>query len=185
MHTRWIAATLGVSLLLGLTGCSATGAVTTGARMGLNLARKDSYLKIWLDGQAAVQNTLKKAATGYSRFDIKEPVATAPKLKFEIQDPDRFGRITSVMVSIYRKFEAEYSHQADFTVVAASATDPQAQMKPNIEYDLGAPGPGFKVMDLTGKDAPGVKLLPGMEYMLTLTVKADKSETAQIYFKTK
>jgi hypothetical protein len=32
---------------------------------------------------------------------------------------------------------------------------------------------------------PGVQLNPGMKYMLVLTVKADKSEAAQIYFETK
>ena len=171
--------------LLMLEGCSGSSAGSTGGRMGLNLLRKDSHLKVWLDGEPGKQNKLKKAAAGYSRFKIKEPATTAPKLKFEIEDPDKFGRITMVGVSIFQEFEADYSHQAEFTIVAADTNNPQAQMKPGIEYDLGNPGDAFKVLDLTGNEVDGVKLTPGLKYMLTLTVKADKSETAQIYFETK
>ena len=47
-----------------------------------------------------------------------------------------------------------------------------------------APAHGQKVIDLTGKDVSGVQLKPGMKYKLNLTVKADHSETAQIFFKT-
>ena len=53
------------------------------------------------------------------------------------------------------------------------------------DANAGKPGEGFKVLDLTNKEVPGVTLKPGVEYMLSLTVKADKSETAQVYFKTK
>jgi hypothetical protein len=157
----------------------------TGGRMGLNLMRKDSHLKIWLDGQKGKQSTLKKAATGYSRFKIKEPVSTAPKLKFEIEDPDKFGRITMVSFQIHQKFEADYSDHAEFTCVARDTNDPQAQMRPGVEYDLGKPGEQFKLINFKTEEVEGVALTPGLEYMLVLTVKADKSETAQIYFETK
>jgi hypothetical protein len=172
-------------VLLLATGCSGSGAAMTGGRMGLNLMRKDSHLKIWLDGEVAKQTKWKKAATGHSRFKIKEPVTTAPKLKFEIEDPDKFGRITMVTVSIFQAFEADYSHQAEFTVVAKDTNDPQAQMKPGVEYDLSKPGEGFKVLDLTGNEVEGVALTPGLKHKLVLTVKADKSETAQIFLETK
>jgi hypothetical protein len=186
MVKRLIAvATCLVGGLIVASGCSGSGAGMTGGRMGLNLMRKDTHLKIWLDGQEGKQSKVKKAATGYSRFTIKEPVSCAPKLKFEIQDPDKFGRITMVTVSIHQKFEADYSDQAEFTVVAKDINNPQAQMKPDIEYDLGAPGEAFKVLNLTNQEVPGVTLTPGVKYMLSLTVKADKSETAQVYFETK
>ena len=172
-------------LLLVVAGCSGTSAAITGGRMGLNLAKKDSHLKIWLDGQQAKQTAWKKAVTGYSRFKVKEPVSTAPKLKFEIEDPDKFGRITMVSVSIYQEFEADYSHQADFTIVARDTNNPQAQMKPGVVYDLGNPGPGFKVLNLTNQEVSGVSLEPGKKYKLLLTVRADHSETAQVFFKTK
>ncbi|TWT45562.1 hypothetical protein RAS1_19900 [Phycisphaerae bacterium RAS1] len=173
-----------LGLLSGLalsTGCS-TGDASTGARFGLNLAKKDSHLKIWLDEEQAKQNKVKKAATGYSRWDVKH-CSTTPKLRFEIEDPDRFGRIGSVMLSIYQKFEAQYSDRAEFTLVARDK-DPQAQMKPGIVYDLAQPGQGFRVFDINGNDVTGVKLIPGVKYMMTLTVAADKSETAQVFFET-
>lgn len=171
-------------VLMVAAGCSGTGAAITGGRMGMNLLKKDSHLKIWLDGQQAKQTAWKKAAIGHSRFKIKEPVSTTPKLKYAIEDPDKFGRITMVTVSIYQKFEADYSHQAEFTIIASDTNNPQAQMKDGVEYDLGSPGSGFKVLNLTSQDVSGVTLVPGMKYMLNLTVKADKSETAQIFFET-
>ena len=168
-----------------LVGCSAEGGAMTGGQMGLNLLKKDSHLKLFLDGQQAKQNTLKKAATGYSRWDIKEPVSTAPKLQFEILDPDKFGRITMVSAQIHQKFEADYSDQSEFTIFAKDTNNPQAQMKPGTTYDLGAPGDTQKVINYKNETVPGVSLQPGMKYMLVLTVKADKSETAQIFFTTK
>lgn len=185
MRKRLMHATALVTGVFMLAGCSGESAGWTGLSVGKNLLRKDSYLKIMLDGQQAKQNTLKKAAVGYSRFDVKERVSTAPKLQFEIMEPDKFGRITAVSVQIHQKFEAAYSDHAEFVVTATNLNDPQAQMKPNTTYDLGAPGPNFKVTNYKGEEVPGVQLIPGMKYMLVLTVKADKSETAQIYFETK
>jgi hypothetical protein len=168
-----------------ITGCSGSSAGSTGFSVTKNLLRKDSHLKIWLDGQVAKQTAWKKAATGYSRFEIKEPVSTTPKLKFEIQDPDKFGRITMVQFQIHQKFEADYSDHAEFVCVARDTNNPQAQMKPGTEYDLGKPGQQFKVINFKSDEVEGVALIPGMKYMLVLTVAADKSETAQIYFETK
>lgn len=176
---------LGLIALAATGGCSVGSAVSTGAKFGMNLVRKDSHLKIWLDGQPAKQDKLRKAATGYSRFEVREPVSTSPTLRFEIEDPDKFGRITMVLAAIHQKFEADYSHQAEFTIISRDTSNPQAQMKPGTDYDLGAPGAELKVTDLYGKEVSGVTLTPGMKYMLVLTVKADKSESAQVYFQTR
>ncbi len=176
---------LPVPFILAVTGCSATGAAMTGFQIGKNLSKKDSYLAISLDGHAAVQDQVKKAATGYSRFKISETVGTSPTLQFQIEEPDRFGRITMVQCQIHQKFEADYSHQAEFTVFSADVNNPEAQMKPNTPYNLGAPGAGFKVLNYKNETVGGVALKPGMDYMLVLTVKADHSETAQVYFSTK
>lgn len=185
MHRRILNITAWSAAWVLLVGCSASGAGSTGFHVGKNLLRKDSLLKITLDGQPAKQSTFKKAATGYSRFKVKEPVSTAPKLQFEIEDPDKFGRITMVSLQIHQKFEADYSDQAEFVVTARDANNPQAQMKPGVVYDLGHPGPDFMVLNYKGEEVSGVKLIPGMKYMLVLTVKADRSETAQIFFETK
>ena len=185
MYYRLMKITALCSGLALIAGCSASSAGSTGFSVGKNLLRKDSHLKIMLDNQPGKQSTLKKAATGYSRFTIKEPVGTAPKLQFEIEDPDKFGRITMVSLQIHQEFEADYSDQAEFIVHARDVNNPQAQMKPGVVYDLGQPGPDFRVMNFKGEEVAGVALTPGLKYMLVLTVKADKSETANIYFETK
>lgn len=175
----------GMLLALALAcGCSWSSAAMTGGRMGLNLAKNDTHLRIFVDGLAAEQNKLKKAATGYSKWKVKDPIGTAPKVRFTITEPEKLGRITMVVLSIHQQFEADYSHQAEFTVVSSSQ-DPMAQMKPDTEYDLGSLPPGFKVMNLTGQQVGRVDLKPGLKYQMSLTVRADKSETAQVEFKTR
>ena len=183
MSHRIVAGIVLCGLLVWGTGCSATSALSTGGSMGLNLAKTDTHLRIWLDGQQAKQNTAKKAVTGYSDWKVKEQVGTSPKLKFEITKPEKLGRITMVSLSVFQQFKADYSHQAEFSVFSKDNAS-EAQMKPDVEYDLGKPGDGFKVIDLEGKTVDGVKLDPGKKYKLVLTVKADKSETAQVEFKT-
>ncbi len=164
-------------------GCSDYGLGMQGANIGMNLAKDSTYLRIELDGHDAEQNTLKKAYSGYSEWKVKEQVSETPKLKFEITKPDKLGRITMVTVSIFQGFNADYSHQPEFTIVAKN-TDPESQMKPDTVYDLGNPGSGFRVMNLTNQEVSGVTLKPGMKYKLVLTVKADKSENAQVEFET-
>ncbi|MFO0837164.1 MAG: hypothetical protein U1D55_01450 [Phycisphaerae bacterium] len=172
-----------VTASLASVGCSVTGAAMTAGRMGMNANRTDSHLTIKLDGKPATQDMFKKTVTGHANYTVNGETSSAPTLNFEISDPASFGRITKVMVSIHQKFEADYSHQAEFTVVAANTNDPQAQMKPGVNYELSNPGPAFKVYNLTNQQVSGVQLTPGKEYMLSLTVVADRSETAQVYFK--
>jgi hypothetical protein len=183
MSHRTVAGIVTCGLLIGMTGCSATSALSTGGSMGLNLAKTDTHLRIWLDGQPAKQNSAKKAVTGYSDWKVKEQVSTSPKLKFEITKPEKLGRIMMVTVNIFKEFKKDYSTQAEYAVFCKD-NGPEGQMKPDVEYDLGQPGDTFKVTDLTGNVVAGVKLESGVKYKLVLTVKADKSETAQIEFKT-
>lgn len=175
---------LGSMVTLGLAGCSASSAAWTGMRLGKNLAKNNSFLRVKLDGQEAKQNKVKKAASGYAEWKIKEPVSTSPKLEYTITDPEKMGRITMVTVSIFQAFRGDYSHQADFTILAVDTNNPDAQMKEGVEYDLSNPGEGFKILDVTSKEIDTVKMTPGMKYKAMLTVKADKSQTAIIYFET-
>lgn len=187
MRKNVICSGLLISSLLFLaasTGCSGTDAAFTGLQVGRNMSHEDTYLRIRLDGEQAEQNTLKKAATGYSNWKIKEQVTTTPKLAFTIKKPEKLGRITMVVVNIYQQFEADYSHQPDFTIVPRNNTE-EAQMKPDTDYDLSNPGGTFKILDVRGNEIPKVDMHPGMKYKLLLTIKADKSETAAIEFKTK
>lgn len=163
----------------GLLGCSAG----EGARIGMNLHRKDSHVKVFLDGYEAKQNMVKKGATGYAKFKISEQVSPAPTLRFEIEDPDKFGRIMTVSLQIHQAFESDYSHQAEFVVWPAKGKeDRDAQLKPGKDYSLGNLGADFKVFDVYGKETSGVKLEPGKKYLMVFTVNADKSESTQIYF---
>ncbi len=47
-------------------------------------------------------------------------------------------------------------------------------MKPGTEYDLGALGDGFKILNWENKEVDGVELKPGVEYQFTISVKADQ-----------
>ncbi len=175
-----------VSLLAGLAligGCS-TGDASTGAGIGMNLLRKDTNLRIFLDGKEAKQNKLKKGLQGYSPFTIKEDVTGSPKFKYEIISPKKFGYIQSVMMAVHQKFEADFSDLADYKIFSAKDGD-EAQMKPGVEYDLGNLGPDFKILNKKNQQVPKVEFVPGKEYLLVFTVSADKSETVQVYFKTK
>jgi hypothetical protein len=58
-------------------------------------------------------------------------------------------------------------------------------MKPNTDYDLAKLGSDFKILDKKDKEVPQVKFVPGVDYLLVFTVAGDKSETIQIFFKTK
>ena len=183
MSRRTCAGIVLCGLLVSATGCSWESGASSGANIGMNLSRHETYLRVWLDYQPGKQNMAKKAAMGYSEWKIKEQVSTSPKLKFQITKPDKVGRVTMVSVSFYQEFKADYSHQPDFTFFTKDNSS-EAQMKPDVEYDMGKPVAPFTVIDLEGKTTDGVKLDPGKKYKLVLTVKADKSETASVEFKT-
>ena len=175
---------LGSLVLCGviLAGCSAGSAVS----VGKNLTRKDSHLKLWLDGQEAKQNMLKKAAKGYARYEVKEPVSVSPKFKYEIEDVDKFGFIKSTHIQVHQKFEADFSDIADFIIFAKNSKDRNADLKPGVEYDLANLGPNFTILNgRTDQEVSKVEFKPGVKYMLVFTVIADKSESTQIFFDTK
>lgn len=162
-----------------LSGCSSGDAL----RVGLNLSKDDSHIKVWLDGHEAKQNKVKKGWGGYAKFKINEQVSPSPTLRFELDKPEKFGRIMTVSLQIHQAFESDYSHQAEFVVFpAAGKEDRENQLKDKTDYNLGALGPHYKVLDVYGKEIPGVKMEPGKKYLMVLTVNADKSESTQIFF---
>jgi hypothetical protein len=179
-----MALTLVVAGMVLLAGCS-SGDGQTGFNIGKNLMHKDSNLKIYLDGQEAKQNSLKKGLKGYSPFTVKEQVAGSPKFKYELIDPKKHGFVKNVMMQVHQKFEADFSDIADYVIHPADMNNPDTNMKPGVEYDLGNLGPNFKIMDRHNKDVTKVEFKPGVEYLLVFTIVADKSESVQVYFKTK
>ncbi len=177
----WTVGLVGVALVA---GCSAGGGASTGFNIGKNLLRKDSNLRIFLDGEQAKQSTLKKGLKGYAPFVIKKEASTSPVFRYEIIDPKKFGFIKSVSMQVHQKFEADFSDIPDYVIVSRQQDD-QLQMKPGIDYDLGNLGGGFKILDKKDHEVDKVQFVPGVEYLLVFTVQADKSETVQVYFRTR
>jgi hypothetical protein len=185
MRIARCSAALLVPCALLLAGCSGSSAGWTAFSVGKNLSKKDSYLRIFLDGQEAQQNKLKKGLSGYSPWTVREAVSTSPKFKYEIIDPKKFGDIFNVSMQVHQKFQADFSDQADYIITSAALNDRSAQMKPGMEYDLANMGPGFKILNKERQEVSTVKFVPGVEYLLVFTVQADKSETVQVLFETK
>lgn len=184
-HSALVAAGLLAALAVAaLPGCSGTGAAMTGLSVFQNTQSNKLDLGVYLDGQEAKRNELEQAAKGYSKWKIAGRVSTSPRLRFTFKKPDALGRIRTITVSIFQEFKGKYSDKAEFTVISRSS-ESTAQMQPNTEYDLGNPGPAFRVTDFYDKEVAGVALKPGMKYMLVLTVAAESSESAQVYFETK
>jgi hypothetical protein len=177
---------IGAAAVLGLAtgGCSATGAAMEGFRIGKNASEKSSNLKIFLDGNEAAQNKFKKAYFGHASFKVSAPVSTSPTLKYEIIDPTKFGRITSVNAQIHQEFEGDYSHKAEFTIYPASQ-DSNTLPKSGETISLGSLPGNLKCTNFENQPASGVTLKPGMKYMLVFTLAGDRSESVQVMFDTK
>ena len=165
-------------------GCGAEGGGSEGFNITKNLMRKDTNLRVYLDGELAKQNKLAKGLKGYSKFEIKKECSTSPVFKYEIIEPKKFGFIKMVSMQVHQKFEADFSDIPDYVIVSRSQ-DSEKQMKPGVDYDLGNLGKDFKIMDKKDKEVEKVQFVPGVKYLLVFTISADKSETIQIFFKTK
>lgn len=171
---------LSVSVVGAGLGCSTSSAFN----VGKNLMRKDSHLTVYIDGMPAEQNKLKKGAMGYAKFKVKGTCSTSPSFRFELEDPTRFGRITSTNIQIHQAFEADYSHQAEFTIYPASQ-DSNQLMKPGETYNLGSLPSNMKCLNFEKQPCSGVMLKPGMDYMMVFTLAGDRSESIQVIFSTK
>ena len=124
--------TLCLGLLL-IAGCSASGAGHTGFSIGKNLMRKDTNLRVFLDGKQAQQNKLKKGLSGYSPFAIKEEVTGSPVFRYEIIEPKKFGFIKHVTMQVHQKFEADFSDIPDYVIHPRDMSDREGNMKPEVD----------------------------------------------------
>ena len=178
-----------LAVLTGLACVVGCGPGSGEAGMGIsvmsNLMRKDTNLRIFLDSHQGKQSALKKGVTGYSAFKVKEETTCSPMFKYEIIEAKKFGFIKHVTMSVYPKFEADFSDIADYNITPRDMNNPDANMKPGVEYDLSNLGKDFRIMDRHDKEVEKVEFKPGLDYMLVFTVAGDKSETTQIFFKTK
>jgi hypothetical protein len=181
---RSIGLALGLTAVwLGVAGCSVGGAASTGMSVFRNTKSNKLDVRIFMDGQEAKRNELAQAATGHSKWKIKERVG-APTFRYELKNAESTGRVSNTTLVLYKKVGKEMSTQPEFTIVANS-TDASAQLQPGQTYDLTNLGGGWRVLDWESKPVSGVTLTPDTEYMLQFVLRADQSETAQIYFQTK
>ncbi len=174
-------ATIGTACVSAGLACQSTRAV--GQRVGRFFERED-YIRIQLDGRAAQQHAVKKFVPGWSQWRVNEPISRGPTLFYQITKPERLGRITYVRAAIHRAFDGAYSSQPDFVIVTRQPRDAGSHLQPNTRYDLGTPTEGVRISDVTGLEVSQVDLEPGTKYQLVLTLKADKSQTAIVYFTT-
>ena len=183
MNRTWIGL---VTLVGGLSlsvGCSAWGAASTGMNVFSNTRSNKLEVIVQLDGQQAKRNEAKQAATGYSKYKIATPVSTSPTFRYAARKDDSLGRISSTNISIYKKVGSKYSDQAEFVIFPRS-NSADAAMQPDTDYNLASLPAGYGCQNWKGETVGGVTLEPGMDYMLVFSVRADDSETAQIYFTT-
>jgi hypothetical protein len=185
MRKQWMGVVMLAAAVAWLGGCSASSGGSTGLSIGQNLLRKDTNLRIFLDGQEAKQNTLRKGLSGYSPFTIKEEVTGSPTFRYEIIEPKKLGFIKHVTMQVHQKFEADFSDIADYIIHPRDMQNPATNMQPGVDYDLGNLGGQFRILDRHDKEAAAVAFKPGVEYLLVFTISADKSESCQVYFKTK
>jgi hypothetical protein len=184
MLQRVVAGVAWLAMAAVVAGCSGVGAGMEAFHVGKNLRSQDTNLRVFLDGEQATQNKLAKGLKGYAKFEIKKPVSTSPVFRYEIIDPKKFGFIKTVSLAVHQKFEADFSDLADYKIFSKSM-DSEKQMQPNKDYDLAKLGADYKILDKKDKEVSQVKFVPGVDYLLVFTVAGDKSETIQVYFKTK
>jgi len=179
---------LGTSMLLGImamsTGCSRWGAAWEGARIGKNLAKRDSYLRIYLNGQEAKQSKLKKGYFGYAAYKCTKPVSKDVTFRFEFIDEAKFGRVTGSSMRIHKEFAAGKSDLAEFTITQRTSGS-EGALRPGTDYLLSAIGSQCRVVDFNNNEVGGVTLEPGLEYLLVFTITGDRSESVQVLFETK
>lgn len=175
-----------VAVLLAVAGvgCSAGGAASTGFSMFKNTRQNKLDVTIYLDNQEAKRNEMMQAAAGHSKWKIKEPVSTNPTFRYDVKDAATTGRISNTTLTLYKKVGKKMSTQPEYTIVSTS-TEAAGQMQPGQSYSLASPGAGFRTMDWQNKQVAGATLEPNTEYMLQFSIRADQSETAQIYFATR
>jgi len=176
----WIVA-LGAATASAGVACQSTRAV--GDRV-VRFFEGEEYIRVTLDDQVAQQQAVKKLVPGWSKWRVNEPVSCSPTLIYRITKPERLGRITYVRAAIHRAFDVDYSSQPDYSIVARDPGDAESQLKPNRRYDLSAPEEAIRILDITGREVSSIQLDPGTEYQLILTLTADKSQTAVVYFTT-
>ena len=120
-----------------------------------------------------------------SHWQVPEPVSPAPKFSFGVTSPQALGEIKTITLKFYPKWKGKYVSKAAPIVVSADPENAAIQMKPGAEYNLGALGEHFKVLDARGTPAPRLALRPGFVYKLEVVFEAPQPHTAEIVIQTR
>ncbi len=163
-----------------LTGCIMSVAASGCSMMDRFMDKSDkpeTYVAVWLDGM--------KAEMGDVYCSVGGSVSTGPTVRYEITDDDKIGRVSTVIINIFREFGDGWSSNADFVVTAKDINNPDAQLKQMVNYNLGDPGSDVQIIDRSNQTVGAVTLDPGTRYLMNFVVSADRSETVQVEFKTR
>ena len=144
-------------------------------------AEEATHIEMTIDGQHVGKDV---GRTGYGQFEIAKPVSVAPTLQFSYTDKGYFGKVSSTIINLWKVNPQGEAQQCEF-IVAPADNRPESAMKPDTDYNLGAPPDTLKVMDVNGQPVKGVQLQPATKYKLVFVVSGDKSETINVAFTTK
>ena len=184
MLQKFVAFSLVVGAVGLLSGCSVGGAASTGLNVFRNTKSNKLDVNIYVDGQLAKRNEMKQAVTGASKYKLAAATSVSPTFKYEARTEGVLGRISGTNIQIHKMLKDKPSDQAEFIIFSTTQT-PESQLQPGTQYNLASLPGNFRTQNWRGETVSGVTLEPATDYMLVFTVRADDSETAQIYFTTK
>ncbi len=180
--TKRLIGTTALCGLLAITGCSYLGYInivsddSSSGSSGSSSGGRESYVRVWIDNNPATMSE------GDARCKINSAISHGPKIKYEITEPEKIGKITNVTINMFHEFDGGWSQNVDFIVIASDTNNPDAQMKPGREYHLGSPGDDLKIMDGNGNTLERITLTQGTKYLMNFVVRGDRSETVSIEF---
>jgi hypothetical protein len=181
MRTIWVFG-LAVAISAAL-GCSNSSMMFSGGKMAAKMLKKDSALRVFVDGQQAKQNKLKKMIGGHPAFKVSKPVNVSPAFSYEVGDAEAWGVIHFTYVSIFEKVKDDVVSRPAFVITPVDESS-RTVMRPATMYELAKLDPSLKVVDGSGKVLSGVTLKPKTKYQMVVTVTGKKSETQAVEFVT-
>lgn len=135
-------------------------------------------LSLRIDGIEAEYVGPGEPAASVSHWKVPHPVASVPNFAYELSEPRALGSIRTVTLKFYPKYKGDY---ATIPAPVIVSVDPDFQLKPSVEYKLGALGDDFKVMDARGGAARRFALRPGFEYRMEVVFDSEPSHTAVVF----
>lgn len=172
-----------VVMAVAVLGCSNTSMMFSGGKMAAKMLKKDSALRVFVDGQQAKQNKLKKMIGGHPAFKVGKPVPISPAFSYEVGDAEAWGVIQFTYVSIFEKINDDVVSRPLYVITPIDESA-QTVMRPATVYELGRLEKTLKIVDASGKVVHGIVLKSRTKYQMVVTVTGKKSETQAVEFVT-